>query len=252
MVRLADADPALDRLRVDGGCFARPRPRAVAQLHTGAPWHALPDYGDAEAARRAPCRGAPDGSCPGAADLCVGPVAFAKGPLILLSAAAVHAAVHSPAFARDVARAHAITEGRAPAFAGPGTGRIDDDVQLGYWMSQVPGLHVVSFRRYAAWHDRWKPGVLDRAEQLLAAHKVPWSEYAPLLHRTEGLWSRAVAARTRFRCDGPPCTECAHLDSQLSCSIDVSLLPGTQPAPPATRSKFVHGAEPDVPSQCAP
>ena len=27
--------------------------------------------------------------------------------------------------------------------------------------AQLPGLHVVTFRRYLAWHDRWKKGVTD-------------------------------------------------------------------------------------------
>jgi len=191
-----------------------------------AAWHALLDYGDQEAVDRL-CRDTHSCSnhLPGA-DVCIGPVAFAKGPLVLLSAAAVRAAVGSPLFARDVARANAMAEGRAPGFAGPGSGRIDDDVQLGYWMSQVPGLRVVTVRRYYAWHDRWKPGVLVEADRLLVAHKTPWFEYAPLLNRTEGLWRASAAARVRIRCNGPPCTECAHLESQLSCAVDVLLLPG--------------------------
>ena len=39
--------------------------------------------------------------------------------------------------ARDLAQARALSEGKARAYEGPGSGRIDDDVQLGYWMSQV-------------------------------------------------------------------------------------------------------------------
>jgi hypothetical protein len=70
-------------------------------------------------------------------DPCTGPVAFAKGPLMLMSTAAARAVVGSPLFARDVAQARALSEGKARAYEGPGSGRIDDDVQLGYWMSQV-------------------------------------------------------------------------------------------------------------------
>lgn len=232
---------------------------------SAAAWHALPDYGDGEAAGL--CRDAHPVGCsnrlPGE-DVCIGPVAFAKGPLVMLSAAAVRVAVGSPLFARDVARAHAMAEGRAPAFVGPGSGRIDDDVQLGYWMSQVPGLRVVTFRRYYAWHDRWKPGVIGEADRLLAAHKTPWLEYAPLLNRTEGMWRAAAAAQATVHCNGPPCTECAHLESQLSCAVDVLLLAGpSSPQPPApcrlppgrrgcaAQSKFAKGVEPDVPAQCA-
>ncbi len=67
----------------------------------------------------------------GSDDVCVGPVAFAKGPLMLLSRSATRALVSSPPFERDLARAAAMSDGRAAAFSGPGTGRIDDDVQLG-------------------------------------------------------------------------------------------------------------------------
>ena len=82
-------------------------------------------------------------------DPCTGPVAFAKGPLMLMSKKAVSAVVDSQLFARDVAQAHALSRGEAKAYKGPGSGRIDDDVQLGYWMSQINDLRVVTFRRYA-------------------------------------------------------------------------------------------------------
>ena len=71
-----------------------------------------------------------DGSGSSPADPCTGPVAFAKGPLMLMSTAAVRAVVRSPLFARDVAQAHALSRGEAKAYVGPGSGRIDDDVQL--------------------------------------------------------------------------------------------------------------------------
>ena len=87
-------------------------------------------------------------------DRCVGPVAFAKGPLMIISTAAVRAVVNGPYFRRDVERARSLANGTAKAYSGPGSGRIDDDVQLGYWLSRLPGLSIVTFRRYAAWHDR--------------------------------------------------------------------------------------------------
>ena len=40
-----------------------------------------------------------------------------------------------------------MADGKVATYVGPGTGRIDDDVQLGYWLSQLPGLHYVTFRR---------------------------------------------------------------------------------------------------------
>ena len=105
---------------------------------------------------------------------------------------------------------------------GPGSGRIDDDVQLGYWLSKLPQvprgrvrvrrrgrvrvrawvrvtfltpslflslaptlslttqLHYVTFRRYMAWHDRWKGGVTDMLPRLLLAHKVILTLTLPL------------------------------------------------------------------------
>ena len=125
-----------------------------------------------------------------------------------------------------------MTDGRAAAFVGPGTGRIDDDVQLGYWMSQLPGLHVVTFRRYMAWHDRWKAGVMQMLPRLLLAHKVPWQEYVTLINASEALWHAAPHAVGRLLCDGPPCAGCAHVPSQRACAVDVEL-PTTSPLPPS-------------------
>lgn len=122
------------------------------------------------------------------------------------------------------AQARLLSVGEAKAYKGPGSGRIDDDVQLGYWMSQLPGLSVVTFRRYLAWHDRWKAGVTDMIPRLLLAHKVPWNRFADLLDRTESLWHRAPRAQTRVLCDGPPCADCAHLLSQRACIIDIELV----------------------------
>ena len=45
--------------------------------------------------------------------------------------------VASPAFHRDVATARAMADGRVAAYVGPGSGRIDDDVQLGYWFAHT-------------------------------------------------------------------------------------------------------------------
>ncbi|KAL3895784.1 MAG: hypothetical protein SGPRY_013428, partial [Prymnesium sp.] len=111
------------------------------------------------------------------ADPCVGPLAFAKGPLMLISTAAVRAVVQGAHFTRDVERARALANGSATQYSGPGSGRIDDDVQLGYWLSQIAGLSVVTFRRYASWHDRWKQGVMNMLNHLLLAHKVCGSSW---------------------------------------------------------------------------
>lgn len=74
------------------------------------------------------CSATGEGTAPD--DPCAGPVAFAKGPLVLYSLSAVRRVVASPLFSRDVAQAKALCEGRAKAYVGPGSGRIDDDVQV--------------------------------------------------------------------------------------------------------------------------
>jgi hypothetical protein len=126
--------------------------------------------------------------------------------------------------------------------------------QLGYWMSQVPGLHVVTFRRYLAWHDRWKAGVTDMLPRLLLAHKVPWSRFAELLNRTEHLWHSSPTATARVLCEGPPCADCAHVPGQSACIIDVELTGGA--AQEHNRStcwpkcKFTKTVPPEIPGQC--
>eukprot|EP00965_Chrysotila_dentata_P021713 719107-Pleurochrysis_carterae.AAC.2 len=60
--------------------------------------------------------------------------------------------VDSAVFRRDVATARAMSDGKAAAYAGPGSGRIDDDVQLAYWMSQLPGLQAWAAFRCARKH----------------------------------------------------------------------------------------------------
>ena len=188
------------------------------------------------------------------ADPCTGPVGFAKGPLVMWSTAAVRAVVHGPLFARDVAQAHLLAEGKAKAYKGPGSGRIDDDVQVGYWMSQLPRLTVFTFRRYMAWHDRWKQGVTDMLSRLLLAHKVPWANFADLLDRTEAMWLHSPEARASIMCEGPPCADCAHVTDQSACIIDVEL--AQTPAQHLSnrscwpRCRFTKAVPPVVPAQC--
>ena len=194
-------------------------------------------------------------------------------------------------FERDVAQAKALCEGRAKAYVGPGSGRIDDDVQLGYWMSQMPNLHVVcmrpcvlrahlrrlgrrplirrlttpvphvmqqvTFRRFMAWHDRWKMGVTDMLPRLLLAHKVPWGRFADLLNRTEALWRASPHAATKVYCEGPPCADCAHDLSQHACIVDIELTGMDAHVRNAStaglcwpKCKFTKAKPPEVPAQC--
>ena len=153
-------------------------------------------------------------------DPCVGPVAFAKGLLMLLSTAAVRAVVGGGA-ERDVKRAEDLLAGRAQAYKGPGSGRIDDDVQLGYWLSLLPKLQIVTFRRYLAWHDRWKAGVAAMLPRLLLAHKVPWSQYGEMLNRTADLWRGAATAQARLL--GHPPRELRAHAGAAACVADVEV-----------------------------
>ena len=121
-------------------------------------------------------------------DPCVGPIAFAKGPLMLLSSSAVRWLVASPDFHRDLATARAMAEGRAAAYMGPGSGRIDDDVQLGYWLSQLPGLPAYS---------KWPPWQCHRL----------WPPHAPLttsegLRLPSALGRRSLTLQTPQNCYG--------------------------------------------------
>ena len=50
--------------------------------------------------------------------------------------------------------------------------RISPNLTESHRISQLPNLTVVTFRRYLAWHDRWKAGVTDMLPRLLLAHKV--------------------------------------------------------------------------------
>ena len=159
----------------------------------------------------------------------------------------------SPAFHRDVATAREMAAGRTAAYVGPGSGRIDDDVQLGYWLSKLPQLHYVTFRRYMAWHDRWKGGVTDMLPRLLLAHKVPWTQFGDLLNRTEAIWAAAPHALTRLRCQGPPCEGCAHVPGQKACAVDVELVPPAAVLQSDTcwpKCKFAKGSAPTVPQDC--
>ena len=209
------------------------------------PWHLASDYGESNQTLLLASGGT-------ALDPCVGPVAFAKGPLMFMTRMAIKRVLESKVFARDLVMAHAMSEGRVPAYKGPGSGRIDDDVQLGYWMSQIEGLRMVTLRRYASWHDRWKPGVYHALPRLLMAHKVPWGQYAVMVRDTEKLW-RAGRARVHTRCSGKPCSDCAHLPTQEACVTDVELLVDASKIPSTCYPKcsFVRGVEPNVPAQCS-
>jgi len=162
---------------------------------------------------------------------CVGPFAFAKGPLVMLSAPVVRWLVASRAFANDVAQAAAIADGMKPR--GKSVERVPQDVQMGYWLSQHPTLRYVALPRKTGWADAFVE-VTD-LRRLLVGHRIPWDQFAWLTGRTERLWSHSRQVSLTLRCAGAPCPpgQCAHARGQVSCATELLL-----PDPVRNRSLY--------------
>ena len=173
---------------------------------------------------------------------CVGPFAFAKGPLVMLSAPVVRWVVASAAFSRDVARAASIASGLKPR--GRSVERVPQDVQLGYWLTQHPTLRYISLPRKTGWADAFEE-VTD-LRRLLIGHRIPWDQLAWLTTRTERLWSRSRAMSLTLRCAGAPCPpgQCSHARTQVSCATELLL-----PDPATNRSSYTDG-EPTLVMGC--
>ena len=137
-------------------------------------------------------------------------------------------------------------------------GRIDDDINLGFWMARMHDLRVVRLRR-VVWKDTWRGGA--DASKVLAAHKMPWSLHDELYNTTVAMWRAASAVQVDAICrsDVPPCTGCSHARSQRPCVLEVTL---ETSAPPATECihapkrglrcpRFARESHPEPPSQTA-
>ena len=109
------------------------------------------------------------------------------GPLILLSTATMRWLSASKLVARDVQQARELAEGRARAYKGPGSGRIPQDVILGFWLAHVPELRLVEIQPFTSWADKWK--FVGNLRSLLIAHRVPWERMAWLSKSTSRLWA---------------------------------------------------------------
>jgi hypothetical protein len=135
-----------------------------------------------------------------------------------MNARALHWLVRAPIFHRDLRRARDMAEGRAATRKG----RIDDDINLGFWMVRMPGLRVVRLRR-VVWKDTWRDGA--DAAMLLAAHKLPWTLHRVVYNATSTMWRAAAAANVVALCRtaAPPCTSCSHARSQRACILEVGL-----------------------------
>ena len=161
---------------------------------------------------------------------CVGPFAFAKGPLVLLSAPAVRWVVRSDGFANDVAQAARLADGLA---YGRASERVPQDVQLGYWLSRHPSLRYVALPRKTGWADAFVE-VTD-LRRLLVGHRIPWDQLGWLTGRSERMWRAASHVRWRLVCAGAlpcPAGQCAHARGQDACAAELMLPPPLRASPP--------------------
>ena len=155
-------------------------------------------------------------------DKCVGPIAFAKGPLEVISRVALEWVVASPAFQRDTKQIHAVEQGKPlPRANDPASGDLYHDVQLGLWLSAHPSLRIVALPMGEVWADEWRH--LRRLDRLLMAHRVPFDFEPWLTEQTERIWAASPGALVRSACLGAPCKSehCAQAAGQQVCVEEV-------------------------------
>lgn len=171
---------------------------------------------------------------------CVGPFAFAKGPLAMLSAPVVRWIVASERFAKDTAWAAALANGTL--VRGKAVERVPQDVQMGYWLSAHPTLRYVHLPKKTGWADAFVE-VTD-LRRLLIAHRVPWDQLGWLTRHTTSMWAHAPRAHLQLKCGGPLCPagQCAHARQQLACAMEL-LLPSADEYPPSRRHVARAGCE---------
>ena len=201
-----------------GGVFEWISWRAARLEATGFSYGLSEARGRAKAPHRNCSRAVPDAVSDAYDVACLGPFAYAKGPLLVMNQGAIGWLGQAKVFHRDLRRARAMAEGLAPTRKG----RIDDDINLGFWMVRMPGLRVLRFRR-VVWKDTWRDGA--EPALLLAAHKLPWSLHAEVANITRAMWASAPAAQVSALCraDKPPCTSCSHARSQRACVMEIGL-----------------------------
>ena len=159
-------------------------------------------------------------------DRCFGPLPFLKGPLLFLSSPVVRWLNGSALVERDVRQAQELAAGRATAYKGPGSGRIPQDVSLGFWLSRHPTLKVVELQVYTSWADRYK--YVGGLNTLLMVHRIPWERIAWFTESSNRLWSAVGAAAVgRVRCGEAICEPggCAVAEGQHACRMEIELQP---------------------------
>jgi hypothetical protein len=181
-------------------------------------------------------------------DYCQGPLAFAKGPLLLLSRPLIAEIVGSVPFERAAAASRAFASGvglpAAAAHEHPellleaGSRDVLEDVQLGWWVAAVPDVRLVHLHETSVWSEGL--GQVDDLGRLLVAHQVPWARLPWLTRQTDLLWKSRVAAgaRQRLACLGAPCepSTCAHDPTQRACTVVIELGRGGNGSAPRTAS----------------
>ncbi len=168
----------------------------------------------------------------GASEPCFGPFAYPRG-LVLMTREAIVKVVKSHQFINDRARAKKHFRSKAPRkTGGPGSKRIDDSVQLGYWFSQVRYLNYITIYRGSAIFDKWNPMfVFAHIPKLLSCRKLPWTAYGTLSNTSDAVWTRATRADVLMRCRGTPCVGCAHAEKQIACAAE-AIIKGSHTTPP--------------------
>ena len=175
---------------------------------------------------------------------CVGPFAFTKGPLVMLSAPVVRWLVRSERFQSDTARAARLagvnagvgavvsitdergsTGGESSGVSGAGADASAEggssvggggSKRAAHALERVPQdvnlgywLSAHPTLRYVALpkYLAWADAYVEVCDlrRLLIAHRVPWDQLAWLTGRTERLWRRAPYVHMRLQCGGPPC-----------------------------------------------
>lgn len=181
--------------------------------------YGLPEArGRAKAPHRNCSRTAPNADSDAYEHTCIGPFGYAKGPLLLLNQRALRWLTRAPVFARDLTRSQEMLDGRAATRKG----RLDDDINLGFWMARMPNLRVLRLRR-VVWKDTWRDGA--DASRVLAAHKMPWELHDELYNTTVAMWAAAASVHVEAVChaDVPPCESCSHAPSQRPCILEITL-----------------------------
>jgi len=172
-----------------------------------------------------------------ASSACVGPQAFPKGPLKMLTAGTVRWLVGSARFVADTRYAEQLLGGTPVAEAGEWAAQLrlrrterarrvelSEDAQMGYWLAAHPSLRYVHFSQFRAWLASRSHFSRRGLRCLLSVHQMPEDEMASVLREMQGLWAASHVLHVHTSCSArPPCdpllTMCAHLPGQRVCRV---------------------------------